>query len=158
MNTNFRFEYQITGECIKGKIKYENDEILFNEYEKNLDRKFSLMFGKGYNDLCISTISNKVVVFNGYNPKKMWKKTNLTIPVSKKGEVYLCNDLGPIMDGQWYIENWQTQYDNKKNTICIGDFIPNNDDIFIEFCTNIIICLNNNLLKAIWIKEIKEKK
>lgn len=155
MNKEFTFKYKITNECPNGYVIYKNEEILFIQNNKNIDRQFSLMIGYGYNDLSISIINNKVVTFNGANPKRIWKKANLELPNYLKGEVYIDNDLESIMDGQWYTETWDTYYDKNKNILCIGEKIINPDDIFIEVCENIVICLDEIYLKGIWIIDLK---
>jgi len=158
MNKEYTFKYKITNECLDGYVKYQNKEILFIQNNKNMDRQFSLMIGYGYNDLSISTINNKVVTFNGVNPKKIWKKAKLKLPEYLKGEVYIDNDLESIMDGQWYTETWNTYYDKHNNILCIGEKTIDSSDVFVEVCKNIIICLNGIYLKGIWIIDLKMSK
>ena len=158
MNKEYTFKYKITNKCRNGYVIYRNKEILFIENNKNIDRQFSLMIGYGYNDLCISTINNKVVTFNGVNPKRIWKMAKLKLPQYLKGEVYIDNALEPIMDGQWYTETWDTYYDKKNNILCIGEKIIDSSDVFIEVCQDIVICLNNIYLKGIWVIDLKISK
>lgn len=152
MNSKYAFKVIITNDCIKGHITYENGEILFFPSNRKREKEFSLMIGKGYNDLSISTVNNQVVNFSGYNPENTWINIKLTLPKSQKGELYIKNNLDPIMFGQWYSESWDTYYDKQKNIICLGDYHEDKKDTFIEICTDLIVCLNDELLKSIWIK------
>lgn len=60
-------------------------------------------------------------------------------------------------DGTWYVENWDTCYDKNNNCICIGDYNNDSGDVAVEFCKNIVAVIQQDKLKAIWIKNINFK-
>lgn len=156
MNKKYSFKIVKNGKCIDGKIFYNKDEEIDFHTNYNIEgRAFSLMIGAGYNHCDFSDITNKAEWFGGYNPSKIWKNSALIFPQSQKGEIYIENELDQIMDGQWYVNDWNTYYDKKQNIVCIGDYNINKNDITIEFCTNIIAVFEEKYLKAIWIKDIE---
>lgn len=157
MNKKYSFRTINNGKCIDGKVVYNKDEEIDCRANIGLtieDCPFSLMIGMGYNRCDCSMITGKVIWFGGHNSKQLWKKEKLIFPQSQKGEIYIENELKPIMDGQWYVQDWITYYDEKQNILCIGDCNTRQEDIAIEFCTNIIAVFEDKYLKAIWIKDI----
>lgn len=156
MNKEYSFKTIVNKNCIDGKVIYYKDDGLVFKTNHGIDgRPFSLMIGKGYNAFDFSDKTNRASYFGGHNPKQLWKDKELIFPQSQKGEIYIENELEHIMDGQWYVEDWNTYYDERQKIICIGDYNTNETDIAIEFCTNIVAVFQEKYLKAIWVRDIE---
>lgn len=144
-------------ECIEGKMFYEKNEFIFNSNSGT--GEFSLMIGNGYNELSVARFNYRIYSFGGTNVREMWIKKSLKFPNSEKGELYIQGDEINICDydGEWYVRDWNTYYDEKDNIVCIGDCNTQSKDSAIEFCKGVIAVLREHDLKAIWIKNINFK-
>ena len=155
MNKRYIFKILDNENYIKGKIKYDGLEFLFEKQSEEVFKCkrsiFILYIGAGYNRIIFLEKSKKGDWFGGFNNRSNWINRNLEFPKSVKGELYLeCEiektDGNDILD-EWYIEDWSTYYDKEKNIVCIGDYNINNNDIAVEFCENIIAVLEEKYLK-----------
>lgn len=155
MNREYNFKILNNNNCIEGIVIYKDEEIFFDTCYKIEGRIFSLMIGKGCNTFDFSMITNRAEWFGGYNSSKNWIKRKLIFPKYQKGEIYIENNLENIMDGQWYAEDWKTYYDKKQNILCIGNYNIEEQDVAIEFCTNIVVVFSGKYLKSIWIKDMQ---
>jgi len=46
---------------------------------------------------------------------------------------------------------WKTFYDKNSGWICYGDTTMNPEDRSVEFCTNVVVVLNEGCIKGIWL-------
>ena len=145
-------------EYINGEITYNNNEFVFES--NSVKGEFSLMLGRGYCELSITRVNSRINSFGGINIKEDWISNDLVFPSNIKGELHFISSTTDInsYDGTWYVENWNTYYDEKNNYICMGDCDTNSEDIIaVEFCKNIIAVTERGNLRSIWIRNINFK-
>ncbi len=156
INKEYSFKTICNGNCIEGIPIYEQRSISYLSDYQEKGNIFSLYIG--YTSLDFSDFTNMAIGFDGYNSFYGWKKESLYFPISRKGEIYIENNIKDLeIRSEYYTKNWITYYDEEKNILCIGDYNTKEEDIAIEFFTNTVAVFEEKYLKAIWIKNMEFK-
>lgn len=156
MNKDYKFRIQNTGKCVQGTIiykEYEKNDCGFTFKEQDVINEDIFGLYIGYTKLVFSVKLKKAIWFGGWNNYHHWLKAPLELPQSVKGELYIDYELDNT--DERYAENWPVHYEIEQNLICMGDYNTSEDDTAVEFCTDIIAVLQDQCLKAIWIKNCK---
>lgn len=142
-----KFSYQINETSNHKNILYLNKEFSLDiePYDNEIDFELSI------NQLCLTVVNQVITQITGYLPNSSWNST-VKIPSSQvnsanliivdKYECGFCyrvfNDEQPVSFN--YSLGW----------ICIGNVNAKGE--WIEFIKNCIAVIEDNNLKAIWIK------
>jgi len=146
-----KFEYIYTEKIIEGKIVYRNSENSF-DIEPIINTDISVLIG----NLNIGIDSENFLIQQiwGYHPYSNWIKTELELPISKKGILKLITKVEPGTTKR--LEStleWNTYFDEKTGWVCIGNKVLIINDNSIEILRNgIIVLAKNKMIKALWLK------
>lgn len=143
-------------------IKYKKQEFLgrpiyFSEqmsfmYEPWRENNYSLMLGAAYTSLDINLEDMTAVQISGCNPKRIWKKCNLTPPTAKEGVLNFVTDEELLPgSGFDYSDDWQTLYNPKNGWICLGNPYYNNLFECVKFARDTIAVVQEGKLTALWV-------
>lgn len=93
----------------------------------------------------------------GYHyPPESWVKKELQKPEFFAGSLLLIDDV--IDDGDTLVlhgsREWETYYDIHTGWVCIGDCDHSKEDMAVEFVSDAVAIINNQQLKALWLKPV----
>ncbi len=131
-------------------VIYRKKEYSFDTNPK-MNTDLDLMLG----DLFLGADSETrlILSISGYNNINGWISKSLQPPVFFEGELILAENIKPgIAKKIKGSEFWKTYFDQESGWICIGDNTFSTQNIGVKFLANAIAILNNNSLKALWIK------
>lgn len=139
-------------DIIDGEIRYSEKDRSFDFSPKiNLDINIAI----AYLNLGFDSEAKSAQLVWGFSPKKSWKSFSEKQPISFNGDLILLSDCEPGLTYRIDKEKmWKSYYNNNTGWYCIGDKNQKTSDINVQFATNIIAVLQNDILKAIWLKPV----
>lgn len=137
-------------EMIAGELIYTKDDYSF-DFEPNISADYAILIG--YINITFDSTSKTARQIWGCNPYMVWENNELTPPNAKQvglmieeevesGDVFRLVEAG----------EWKSYFDEKSGWICIGDVSTSSTDDAIEFARNIIVVLQNGLIKSLWLR------
>lgn len=150
----FQFEVVSNTRCFSGKVIYCGNEDSFDFIPR---RNSDITLIVGYLNIGFDSEGMYANQVWGFSPDDSWINKDLDVPVFKKGKLTLKGNFRPGLS--WRIDKdnmWKSYFDKKTGWYCIGNTVTDNEDIGVEFASNIISVVNNKKLKAIWLKPFFE--
>ena len=147
------FSFQESDELYEGELIYIISEqtLFFKPFFTQAG--FSIMISGAYTSLDVDHIRCEAKHISGCNPKHLWKTKRLNPPSSKRGKLLVQFETQVVSGtGKDYATDWSTYFDESTSMICIGDPVPIDSDVCIEFASGIIAVLRGNNLIAVWSK------
>ncbi len=145
-----RFDYVEDTNISTGTLFYVINEqsLIYLPWQEN---NFSLILGKTYCGLDISSRTGEIVQIAGLNPMQFWIQRSLSYPTSCCGHLYIRHTSDLLSGtGANYGSNWKTFYDSHKNCICMGNDVDVAGCTCIEFCKGLVAALKKHTLVSIW--------
>ena len=143
-----KITYKYSNEINEGQVIYRKNENSF-DFISNKRGDVSILIG--YLQLSIDSLTNQLVSVWGLHPFCNWIDEKLSVPQTINGIVELENDYDSgISYREKEFNEWKTYYDNKNGWVCIGD--KNVKGVSIMFASDIVVVIDNNNLKSLWIK------
>jgi hypothetical protein len=154
---NMLFEAE-KGELLHhGQIVYVQDDYAFDFVPQQIANCIVLIdtieldFIIYYND-----IKRASQIWGFHAPPTLWIKKELHVPAFFTGSLILLNETieeGDIirLEGS---DTWNTYYDAQTGWVCIGADNQDEEDVTVEFATNLLAVLQKKQLKAIWLKPL----
>ncbi|MDB2152532.1 hypothetical protein [Clostridium butyricum] len=144
------FKVKKKSEINKGQVIYSKQELSF-DFKPIYSADYLLLIG--YTNLSFDSESKNACQVWGCNPINTWINKILKKPKSIRGNLILDTEL-ELGDNKRYVEagEWTTYFDKRNGWVCIGEYEEENNDIAVEFAENTIAVVNQENLKALWLK------
>jgi hypothetical protein len=91
----------------------------------------------------------------GYHPQPAWKYARLSSPTAQPGMVSISLEEAPepgVSIRLVEMNEWPTAYDPRTGWVCLGDPGPGRSAQWVEFATNTIAVIADDLLRALWLR------
>ena len=147
---NFKVKEDL--EINEGKVIYVKKDLSF-DFNPVYSGDYSLLIG--YISLSFDSETKCACQVWGCNPINTWVNKELKKPKSIKGNLLLDAEIDSG-DNKRLIEAgvWTTYFDKSIGWVCIGTYQEDKNDIAVEFAENTIAVVNDNKLKALWLRPI----
>ncbi|WP_409069165.1 hypothetical protein ACFLKB_04855 [Clostridium sp. FAM 1755] len=134
----------------EGEVVYSKEDLSF-DFRPIQNSDCTILIG--YINITFSSETKLACQVWGYNPTNTWVSRELIKPKSIKGGLYL-EDRIEAGENIRLIDAgvWTTYFDKNSGMVCIGNNKIEDNDFAVEFAKNIIAVINQNMLKAIWLK------
>lgn len=134
----------------QGEVIYIKKDLSF-DFKPIYSADYSLLIG--YISLSFDSETKCACQVWGCNPINVWVNKDLNKPKSIKGDLLLDDEI-ETGDNKRLIEAgaWTTYFDKSTGWVCIGNYEEESNDVAVEFANNTIAVINQNNLKALWLR------
>jgi hypothetical protein len=147
---------------IVGRLVYWADEYSFAFQPAAAEAVHEALGNAGRTSVLIGSLqievgvaTNRAAFVWGYHPRQAWAKQLLSPPQAQAGGLKIVTHT-PLEEGVSVplVEpnEWRTFYDSSNGWVCVGDYHLRQNCIFIEFATHTIAAIEDEMLRAIWLR------
>lgn len=131
-------------------FSYNNEKNSFGFLDSS---RAVISIGIGFLALEIDPNTSEIIAIKGLMPRSIWIKKNFEMPEAIKSRV-TASALINIQSKTYIQTNKQddTYYCEKTNTLCVGDYKNAKAYDNVEIFNGVVLSLDNQTLKAVWIK------
>lgn len=144
------FRAKLNGNKHLGQVIFIKDEDSF-DFEPSRNADITLMLNNLY--LGIDSETMLVQQVWGFCPKLSWIERKLKAPLAPAGQLICSGGVQPGISKRLdKSKEWKAIFDRKTGWVCIGEQSSSQNEVAVEFAVNTIAVLDEEKLKAIWLK------
>lgn len=141
----------------QGQIIYKDNDLAFDFLPHQMSNCTVLIGAINMDFIIYSDNVKRASQIWGYHPlTHIWIQKELYTPSFLQGSLVLLDNTIEDTDIIQLEDTfqWKTYHDYRTGWICIGSDEQEEDDIAVEFATNIVAVVYQQRLKALWVKPI----